>query len=401
MKGKSVLYIVSEVVSKLLPFLLLPYFTHTLGGVGYGELSLFQVYQNLGIIFITMGGDTLLTRVRFRYNERVLDEVALSLFFIYSVFFIFYISLGLAFSFTIPTVAIVTSYFYTMYNIMLVRFQVLNRVVNYLYLQVFTAIAMTVLTIVLFEFVEASYKTRAISIVLAISFVLMFTLFHVKFNFRVKRFWVRVRIYLFLFVSVSLPMLLHKLSFFARGQLDRIVISETFSFDELGVYSSASQLANTIPIIITAINLALVPMLYKSLKLNPQVTYLKIDRAVPVLFILSFALCFITYSIPKELFVFLLGESFSSVGDFLPMFVLGYSLQSVYLLYSSTLLYFNKAKSLAAITIVCSILHIALVMFFSHKSILLVPLAAIFSNFAVIVLIYYFPYKKLKGTSSC
>ncbi len=46
----SVIYLIGELASKSIPFLLLPYFSRKLGVAGYGELSYYQTFAALFVI---------------------------------------------------------------------------------------------------------------------------------------------------------------------------------------------------------------------------------------------------------------------------------------------------------------------------------------------------------------
>ena len=66
--------------------------------------------------------------------------------------------------------------------------------------------------------------------------------------------------------SFGLPLILRQSSFFIKGQLDRLFIYEQYTKAELGVYSAGVQVAAVLPIVLMALNKAIVPYYYQGLK---------------------------------------------------------------------------------------------------------------------------------------
>ncbi|MFA0350107.1 lipopolysaccharide biosynthesis protein, partial [Vibrio sp. 10N.222.55.C6] len=77
------LYLIGEVLSKLIPFVLLPYFSNTLSVDEFGRLGLYQAYYNFFVIFILFGFDSIILRSYHRYGEKISNEL-LTLSFFYT-----------------------------------------------------------------------------------------------------------------------------------------------------------------------------------------------------------------------------------------------------------------------------------------------------------------------------
>ncbi|MDE3988981.1 oligosaccharide flippase family protein, partial [Glaesserella parasuis] len=71
----SAIYLFGELVSKSIPFLLLPYLSRKLGVEGFGELSYYQTFLALFAIFIGLSQDGAVARYFYRYGKRSLDLV--------------------------------------------------------------------------------------------------------------------------------------------------------------------------------------------------------------------------------------------------------------------------------------------------------------------------------------
>lgn len=58
----SVIYLVGELSSKLVPFLLLPYLSRKLGVEGYGSLSYYQTFLSLFLIVVSLTQEGAISR---------------------------------------------------------------------------------------------------------------------------------------------------------------------------------------------------------------------------------------------------------------------------------------------------------------------------------------------------
>lgn len=393
------IYLAAEVFSKILPFILIPYFTYKLGVDGFGELSLFQSIVNLLLIFITVGGDTLLTRMKFRYNECVMNEFALTIAKIYVLLFVIYFIVLYFIQEYMYMYSLCAAFSFSLFNILLIRKRMQERAASYLLLQLSYNILVLIFTVLFFEFIEASYELRALALIVSGFFVTL--LFYtadkrLRFN-RIRRMSIRKKIYWQQFFFNGYPLVFHKLSFFIRGQFDRFFVAATFSLGELGAYSAASQITMVIPVILTAINMAFVPILYKNLKSERVRTIKLIKRSIPFIFFICLMLYGISFLIPARIYVILLGSEFSEVYSYIPAFVLGFSLQAIYLLMSTSIIYFGKTKILAVCTITASLFHLASLYVLSQIDLVSVSYAIVVSNLLSIALVYCFIFNKLES----
>lgn len=66
----SFLYVLGDIFVKIVPFILLPYLTASLGSSDYGELAYYQFYISLFTILLSFSQGGILTRYFFRYGHR-------------------------------------------------------------------------------------------------------------------------------------------------------------------------------------------------------------------------------------------------------------------------------------------------------------------------------------------
>ena len=71
----SSIYLIGELSAKCVPFLLLPYLSRKLGVEGFGELSYYQTFLALFVIFIGLSQDGAVARYFYVYGKRSLNLV--------------------------------------------------------------------------------------------------------------------------------------------------------------------------------------------------------------------------------------------------------------------------------------------------------------------------------------
>lgn len=71
----SAIYLFGELISRLVPFLLLPYLSRKLGVEGFGELSYYQTYLALFLIIVGLSQEGAIARFFYVYGKRALNLV--------------------------------------------------------------------------------------------------------------------------------------------------------------------------------------------------------------------------------------------------------------------------------------------------------------------------------------
>lgn len=396
MKREAVVYLVAEGVAKVIPFLLIPFFTYRLGVAAYGELNLFQVFQNLFVILISLGGDTLLTRVKFRYSSKVFDDC--SLLFVVLCFLAFLILFPLVFLFgdVLLLFSLSCALMCCMNNALLIRFQVYSIARHYALMQFGLAVVSTVLTFILFDFLFSDYRARAVAVLVGYCFSLSIGCALAGRLALSRLSYKRIAIYLKMFFMSGVAMLFHKLSFFCRGQLDRIFVSEYHSVEDLSLYSLASQIVSVVTVIFTAVNMALYPIIYARLRGNAIAVIKKVDVAIPIMLFLCFFSTALVFIVPSSVYGFLFGDGFSGIGDYVWILFFAFSVQSIYLVLSTIAIYFEKNALLAIGTVLAGVGHVLGVLIVAPTGVSHLPYVAVASNIFVVVYLVLFVYRPIR-----
>lgn len=383
------IYIGGEVISKLIPFLMLPYLTRELGTVGFGELSYYLVIYTFSLIFISISQDGALGRYFFRYGQKGIPSIMVTGFFfafIVTLVIISGLALGKLYIYICPVLLAFTQ---TIVSSLLSLRQCQQAVLSYVKIQFIVSLTVSLLTILAFEWVNASAVVRINAMIIGqiISIILVvlgstpkvdlgrFTLYRLKKHF----------VYI---IGFGVPLIIHQLSFFGKGQFDRFLIPQAFTVSQLGLYSAAFQLASILTVILYAINKAIVPILYSKLK-NKSIGKKEILRFARLSLIIAPIPSLVAFLIPNEFYIFILGEDFDGAKYYVYIFLIGLSLHLSYQVLANFLFYHGQNLKVAFATSISLIVHVLAVLLFAHfQELKLLPYAIAISNMVVIALLY-------------
>lgn len=350
-------------LSKALPFLLLPYLTRVLGVEGFGELSLTQSYISFILVFICLNADGALSRYYFRYGKR-------------SVSLIFYAS-G-AYSLTVAILGVIASLYFEKYilvvcficcffqnivNIQLIYRQIQKKVISYLYIQFLSSFTSIIFTIIILEFFVTTYEGRIYGLALAfiVTGIIALTYIPNGFKLSINCTFRKLKITFAFIISFGIPLVFHNLSLFFKGQLDRFLVYNIYSAADLGIYATSFQVATVMSVLLLALNRATMPYYFEALK-SRAISRAKIKQII----FLSF--CFVPlpsllfFLIPEFVYELVLGDGFGSVKIFCTIFLLGISMTLPYFIVVNYFFYSGRTKLISICSIASAILHVLLLL---------------------------------------
>lgn len=390
----SVLYLIGELASKALPFILLPYLTRTLGPAGFGDLSLYQVLVSLIFIIVSLNHEGAIARYYFFYGKRAVALVVASSCLYSSMIFLIGVVFAIVFQSEILFILLLCAYTQSLINTQLVIRQMQKRVNEYLIIQVGSSTLSLLLTFAIFEFIVASASTRivivAMSNILMSALTLSFIAGGVFSDFKkVKISYRKLRTsFLFLF-AFGAPLLIHNISLYSKGQLDRILVYKTYTENDLGFYSAGFQIASILAIILMSLNKALVPYFYENLK-SGKLTFAKIKRWVLYATVFVPIPALIGYLTPNELYTFVLGDEFIDSKVYTVIFLLGVAVTLPYFIVINYLFYYGKTKLISVSTAISSILHVILVLSVGQFSLFFMAFSLFITNIFTLIIIYFY-----------
>lgn len=382
----SILYVCGELTSKAFPFLLLPYLTNRLGVDAYGNLTLALSIIAAFVIVVCVGQDAVLPKVFFSIGYRIS-----SLFFFSGIILSLLISSVIAvLLFLIDRNDLILLLICAVSQVALgqclILFQCKKESIKYVVWNIFLNLLSISLTVFFIEFFDRDYAFRIWAIVIS-NFAIIVAIL----SFSPQRIniitWSRFAMATSFTFAYGWPIIFQNISIYAKGQFDRLLLSNTFSSSELGVYSAGFQLSTIVTVLYMALNRALLPYFYEKLKKH-EFNSSDVRRLYFCSLLLPVLMYYSVVIFPSELFEIVLGHGFHGVKYYVLIFSAAISINASYLIVSNYLLFFGKTKMLSACNVMSAVVHLFLLYFFARIDIELVPYALLCSNIFLSVTTY-------------
>ncbi|CAH1535385.1 putative Lsg locus protein 1 [Vibrio owensii] len=391
----GVVYTIGELIKKLIPFLLLPYLSRNLGTEGFGELAFVQIFISLFVVIVGLSQAAAVSRYYYRYGENGVINVIVSGYLYSSLISIFLLVPLLIMQQYMIAIALLISLFQELLSSQLSIRQCKKKAIEYTLINISVAMVSVILTVALFEFYEATFENRLISMLVAyfIVWIVSSVLLHKSKVTKLTKF--RISLGFKYICSFGLPLIVHQLSIFSKGQLDRLFIGSFYSISELGIYSAAFQVSLVISVVIMAINKALIPYLYSSLK-NKKINIEWLIKASLWSFLIIPIPSLITLLIPEKYYLIALGSEFVGVKFFIVVFILGQMSLIPYLILINYYFYHGRTKKISQLTLVTTILYMIFLFVFGRKELEYLPFGLMLCNLLPVFAIYFSQTKKMK-----
>ncbi|OOH88722.1 flippase [Pasteurellaceae bacterium 15-036681] len=390
----SVIYLVGELASRSIPFLLLPYLSRKLGVEGFGELAYYQTFTVLFFIIVGLSQEGAITRYFYVYGKRSLN-LTVSMGYAYTLVSGAFILIGcwLAQSEILAYVAL-TAIFQSLLGVQLSIRQCQKQAVPYAIIQFLSSVTSVIFTVALLELYREDLVEKRLLAILAgniFVFAVAYWLYarkmpSRKFNIRQYK---SALMYLFGF---GVPLILHNASLFLKGQLDRVFIFHKFSEADLGLYAMGAQIAAILLIVLQALNKASVPYLFDGLK-QKRIGVQQIHKWA----LLSFALvpipALIAWIIPESVVVWILGSQFVGTKYYIVMFLLSTALVIPYYILVNFLFYHGKNKLISICSVISTAIYVVSLMLLTFTQIEYVVFAGIIGSIAIIPILFFMTQK--------
>lgn len=382
----SAIYVMGELFAKIVPFLLLPYLSRKLGVEGFGELSYYQTYLYLFGIFLVLGQDGAVARYFYFYGKRSLDLVVYS-GYAYTLFLgCIMLLICWLMQAEIMAYVVIATIFQSFVAVQLSIRQCQKQALNYTTIQILSGLISTLLTVTMLEIFKTDLVEKRFIAVLLANILVFFIahFFYKKNNNRTRSLtFAQYKMGLLYIFGFGFPILLHQLSLFVRGQLDRIFIYHQFSEKDLGLYAMGAIIASAANVGIMAINKATVPYYYESLK-QRKLSLNKIHKWTLLSLFLVPIPALIVWLIPEDIITWLLGEQFFGVKYYIIIFLIATTLSIPYLFLVNYLFYHGKNQWISLCSISVMLIYLLSLLILMTQKIEYVPFASIIG--AIIIL---------------
>jgi len=364
-------YLISNILNAVIPFILLPILTRYLSPTEYGKVAMFQVLLGalsafVGVVFVGAASrkyyDSDLNRDELAdFIGSCIQLIAIFSIIVFSVLFIFQrqFSEWLSLEPSYVLFAVLVASCGVIINIRLGQWQVQKQAVKYGALQIsqslFNMLLSLVLVVVLLKGAEGRIDAQ---IIVSIVF-LVIALYLLKKDDLLKIFNWR-KDYLAEALKFGIPLMPHIAGGFLLVSVDRIVINREIGLAEAGIYMVAVQLTAAVGIVFDAINKAYVPWLFEQLKADELAQKQKIVKLTYAWFILILLGAMLGFVVGPPLVVFIAGEQYAQAGQVVGWLALGQGFQGMYLMVTNYIFYSKRTGLLSIASISSGILNLVL-----------------------------------------
>lgn len=363
-------YTISNILVKSIALLSTPIFTRLMTPNEFGQFTIFQSWLSISIIFTSLNAFLAgYTKGLLKYKEAMDEFTSASLGFVLSITF-FWSVLYLLFRPLWDSIFGMTSNLMVLMLLDLLmmpayefwsarqRFDFKYRAVTAASLGI--SASSILLGIVMVMLGSDKVEMRALSDLIAriiIGGIMLYTIFSKGHSFYNRKIWV----YNFKF---NFPLLPHYLSFYVLNQADRVMISKMIGNTEAAFYSVAYTISMMMNLVMTALNNALTPYIYKNIDSGK---IKEIKKTTSPLFITMMVLCILSMMFAPEIIQIFAGAKYMDAIYVIPPVAASVFFVFVYAMYSTIEYFYQKNGRIAAATFLSAILNILLNLVFLKK----------------------------------
>jgi len=365
------IYLFSNILIGVIPFILLPILTRYLSPSEYGEVAMFQTL--LGALGAFVGVTFAGAAVRKYYDDNISVEehseyigscIQLVLIFSTVVFIILFLfqsefSEWLNLKPIYILYAVFVAFGSVIISFRLGQWQVRKKAIKYGILQISQSLLNMLLSLLFVVFLLQGAEGRIDAQIITTAVFVIIALFLLKKSSLLNIFIWR-KDYLIEALKYALPLMPHVAGIFLLSSADRLVINKEIGIAEAGIYMVAVQLTAAMAIVFDAINKAYVPWLFEKLKANNLKEKQKIVKLTYLWFSIIILGVILAFFIGPWLVVFVAGEKYVQAGKVIGWLALGQGFNGMYLMVTNYVIFSKKTGRLSIATISCGVLNLIL-----------------------------------------
>jgi O-antigen/teichoic acid export membrane protein len=362
------IYAITNVIVRVIPFLLLPILTRYLTPSDYGIVATFQVILGITIVFVGLNAHGAVAVNFFKLNKEELGVYIGNVIYILSASFICTFSIMIVMKWSLshllkfpeswlPIIAFV-ALSQSIFTLTLILWQVEQRSLPYGIFQIVQTITNIILSLYFVVALDWRWQGRLLGIIITSIIFGFISIFIIG-----KRGYVDLsfnKTYIKDILFFGIPLIAHSLGTWIITSIDRIFINSMVSVTETGMYAVGYQIGMIIGLLATSFNQGWVPFLYEKLREDDYDTKIKIVKFTyvydAVIIILALFLAFIS----PYFLSFFVGEDFYSAYKYVLWIALGYAANGMYFMVVNYIFYVKKTYILTWITLFSAVANVIL-----------------------------------------
>lgn len=368
----SFLYTFSSILVKAIGFLLLPVYTLFLTPDDYGVVNLINSFIQVATFIVAFSLYSAVIRFYADYKD---DKEKVKRFYGTVIIFVFisaivFACLGLLFNELLISWFFIGISFYPVVLIALLTliFVSLHTSHQNILQGMQQGRKLTIINLLLFMlqvclnlFLIVTLKLGAVGVLLATLIVNIGYSFYIVYDLKnnnMVAFCIDRKI-LIDALKYSIPILPHNISTNIAGFASRVFINHSVSLASVGLYGIASQFGMLIDTVQASVNKAFAPWFYNMMNANKEESKKDVVTLAQFLLILYSLLFMIIGLFSQEIIILMTTEKYIMAWTVIPIFVMAFSIKSIYYFYVNILFYHKDAsRKIFIATITGSIINI-------------------------------------------
>jgi len=376
MGKNAIVYFISELALKAIPFLMLPFVTSFLTNGEYGILNLLLSINEFIVILIAFSMP-IYFKLKFQVfpRDRLLFQcisiMTMMFFLVFLVYTLIYFSRKIdGLLWYLP----LFSFFQVLYLTVVAYYQSEEKFVKLVKVNVFVSLCSVCITVfILLNGGRVEGRLVGIFIPYIIAFIAFAYVEKIKF----KRNYECIRKKeLLKFGSSLLP---SNLSWWFKGGYDKVFLAQALSFSEVGLYSLAFQITSIFPVLVNVVNQVLLQKFYKLYRDDrakaKRLTVSCIVASTALALVLAILLPYCGYFFER---------SFSGSMALIPWFILAFWAHALVVYLSNWLIVTENNSFLSFSSLFSIVIYVALINILFPKLGILAPIVSSFVSNAIL-----------------
>ncbi|GKX51177.1 lipopolysaccharide biosynthesis protein [Budvicia aquatica] len=370
--SRSSIYLSSNILNALVPFLLLPILTRYLGPDEYGQIAMFQTLIT-GLAALT--GLNVVGAANRKYYDG--EETALAQFNGVCIHILLISSLVLSFIciafareisqlLSIPpiwiTCAVIISSANFVIQLRLGQWQIREQAFSFGVLQVSQSIVVMIFSLILIVWLKYGALGRVDALLLTTIIYSLLSLFLLYRDNLLQLFPIRKDFFKEA-LAFGVPLVPHVVGIFLLSSVDRFFITQKLGIGDAGIYMVAVQLSLGMAVVFDAINKAMVPWLFRTLAENNPEQLQRLVKFTYLFFIVVFGLGCLSFVVGPWVVLLVSGEEYRRAVTVIGWLCLGQAFAGMYLMVTNYIFYAKKTGALSLVTISTGIMNILLLLY--------------------------------------
>ena len=375
----SAIYTIGQFLTRAIGFILIPIYTRFLTPDDYGIIGIINVVIVMMTAVLSLGAYQAQTRLYYDFhNDR--KKIGELLFSINTMLFCTAFTACLIltlfgkpiFQYFIKSQEIDFNSF-VIIAIWTIFFNIINRLIPNYYVAtkqytycaslwivqfILSACAIIIFVVVLREGALGSIKGVFVGQVLF--FILFYRSYAKNFIWRLNKQYVKD------ILALGLPIVLHTTASAVMVSIDRLILQKYVNLSDVGLYTVGYKFGIILSIVVVSVNKAWMPNYYELMNQPGPVKSREIKRSFCIWMTVIGSICILGSAWTENMIMLLTTEAYYSASVVVPMILLGYLFQGIYIFMSGPLFYFKKVLLIPILTGTAALINVGL-------NILLIP----------------------------